>query len=298
MNSGRVAAQVFLDARPGGDEIRVGRAGQHRQVELGAHGGTGASLACGAGPRIKVPAVLVYVGEQQVRVGFVGVENPVAMVGVDVDVSDAADAVAPSQHLDDDATVIEYAEPGRVRARRMMQSPDADECALDAALHQLFGREQRAADHQARGFEHTAEGGSVAGIEIASTVDRALYDQVHVRAVVEVLDLLALSDARRQHLEAAVRRALLELAQKRFLPVRTKRMTVGKAVPAQRIRSDERNRGHTRTRGTTRGGIAGETSTGSPAWRPDRPCPIIAPLFRVRPRAPGRRGPWLNSSTP
>ena len=244
MNSGTGRAQVFLDARPGGDEIRVGRAGQHRQVELGAHGGTGASLACGAGPRIKVPAVLVYVGEQQVRVGFVGVENPVAMVGVDIDVSDAADAVAPSQHLDDDATVIEYAEPGRVRARRMVQSPDADECALDAALHQLFGREQRAADHQARGFEHTAEGGSVAGIEIASTVDRALYDQVHVRAVVEVLDLLALSDARRQHLEAAVRRALLELAQKRFLPVRTKRMTVGKAVPAQRIRSDERNRGH------------------------------------------------------
>src|SRR5688572_11833052 len=113
-------AQVFLDARPGGDEIRVGRAGQHRQVELGAHGGTGASLACGTGPRIKVPTVLVYVGEQQIRVGFVGVENPVAMVGVDIDVSDAADAVTPSQQLDDDATVIEYAKTGRVRARRMM----------------------------------------------------------------------------------------------------------------------------------------------------------------------------------
>src|SRR5688500_2244943 len=119
------------------------------------------------------------------------------MVGVDIDVSDAADAVAPSQHLDDDATVIEYAKTGRVRARRMMQSPDADECALDAVLHQLFGREQRAADDQARGFEHTAEGGMVPGIEIASTVNRALYDQVHVREVVERLGLLPLSDARR-----------------------------------------------------------------------------------------------------
>ena len=57
-----------------------------------------------------------------------------------------------------------------MRARRMVQAADADEGALDAPPHQFFGREQRASDHQARGLELAAEGGRVAGVEVAAAV--------------------------------------------------------------------------------------------------------------------------------
>src|SRR5262245_18101764 len=55
--------QVLLDARPRADEIRVGRAGQQRQVELGADGRAGTGFAGRAGSGEQVTAVLVYVRE-------------------------------------------------------------------------------------------------------------------------------------------------------------------------------------------------------------------------------------------
>ena len=55
------------------------------------------------------------------------VEHAVAVMRVDVDVGDAPDAVQPARGLDRDAAVVEYAEPGRAVARRVMQAADRNE---------------------------------------------------------------------------------------------------------------------------------------------------------------------------
>src|SRR5512145_3043629 len=61
-----------------------------------APGGTGMlslvraapDLMLAAGSRVQESPVLVDVGEDQIRVAFEAVENPVAVMGVDVDVGD------------------------------------------------------------------------------------------------------------------------------------------------------------------------------------------------------------------
>ena len=60
----------------------------------------------------------------EIGVFLVRIEQPVAVVDVDVHVREALHAVLAAQGVDDDADVVEYAEARRRAAPRMMEAAD------------------------------------------------------------------------------------------------------------------------------------------------------------------------------
>jgi hypothetical protein len=60
--------EIGLDPEPGGVEFSVTRAGRQRQVELGPARRSAPGLVRGASARVEIVAVLMQVGEAEVRV--------------------------------------------------------------------------------------------------------------------------------------------------------------------------------------------------------------------------------------
>jgi hypothetical protein len=79
--------------------------------------------------------ILVDVGEDQVGVGFVGVEDAIAVMHVDVDIGNALHAVLAAQRLDHHAQVVEHAKPSRAVAAGVVQATDGLERATARARH-------------------------------------------------------------------------------------------------------------------------------------------------------------------
>ena len=93
MNSGSCAAQIVFDQRPYFLEYRVGREGWHRNVQLGAFSRPGSGFIDKTRARIKRATVLVDIREEQIGIIFEAVKYTVAVMGVDIYVSNALDAV-------------------------------------------------------------------------------------------------------------------------------------------------------------------------------------------------------------
>jgi len=66
---------------------------RQRQIEFGTHSLTLAPLKGAAGARIKETPILVDVGEDQLRVALESVVEPIAMMGIDVDIGDTRETV-------------------------------------------------------------------------------------------------------------------------------------------------------------------------------------------------------------
>ena len=132
---GRPGAQVVLDlrARPRGSRSSLAPGGSGRFSFVPTRRARRRFRRAAPGAGIQVAAVLVEVGEQQIRIVLERVEHAVAVMRIDVDVSDALQAMLAAQHLDRDAAIVEHAEAGGVVARRMMQAGDRNECATRAA---------------------------------------------------------------------------------------------------------------------------------------------------------------------
>jgi hypothetical protein len=88
---------------------------------------------------IEVAPVLVEVGEHHRRVVLERVEHPIAVVRVDVDVSDALQSRA-LQQLDRHPAVVEDAKARRALARRVMEPGDGHEGAAALAAHDRLHR--------------------------------------------------------------------------------------------------------------------------------------------------------------
>ena len=91
--------------------------------------GAAPGFAAAARAGIEEAPVLVQVDELELGVGLERVEHAVAMMRIDVDVGDAANAVELAGGFDRDAAIVEDAETCRTVARRMMQAADRNECA-------------------------------------------------------------------------------------------------------------------------------------------------------------------------
>ena len=176
--------------------------------------------AAGAAPRfaaatragIEKAAVLVQVGEQHVGILLERVEHAVAVMRVDVDVGDAANAVEPARGFDRDAAVVEDAEARGDVARRVMQPADRNERAPNGPRDDRGQRLERAADDVRRGFVDAGERRRVAGVEQAAAALRQLDDAIDVRRRVEVLELLARRLPRRARARASRRPAIARAA--------------------------------------------------------------------------------------
>ncbi len=116
-------------ARPLGGEDRIVRSRRYGDVELGARGGAAPGFLRATRARVEVTAVLVDVGEDQVRIALESVIDAVAVMGIDIHVSNALQAVIPAQHFHRHAAVVENAETRGPAARGVMQPGDGNERA-------------------------------------------------------------------------------------------------------------------------------------------------------------------------
>src|SRR5205814_528512 len=142
-----------------------------------------------AGAREAVAPVRVQVGGHHRRILLEYVEHAVAVMRVDVHVTDALQALA-LQELDRHAAVVEHAEVGRALARRVVQSRDRHEGPATLPPHDRLHGAQRGADHAGRRPVHAAERRGVAGVEKALTALRALAHELEVGGAVERAQLL------------------------------------------------------------------------------------------------------------
>ena len=118
--------QVALHPLPGGIKVGISCAGRYRDIQLCAPGATLAGFSGGACAGIEKAAFFVQVGEDQLRILFKGVEDAVAVVGVDIDIGDAANAVLPAQRLVDapDRRRVALVEVTLARSRRLDDALD------------------------------------------------------------------------------------------------------------------------------------------------------------------------------
>ena len=172
----------------------------------------------------------MQVGEQQIGIVLERVEHAVAVMRIDVDISDALHAVPTPQHFDRHAAVVEDAKAGGVAARRMMQTGNRNECAARGAAEHSVDGVQRRADDVARGFVDAAPGRRVACVEIAEAARRTLAHEIDVGRRVKPFELFTRSGARDAALDAPVQSALVQLAHECFVPVGPERVAVAEAV--------------------------------------------------------------------
>jgi hypothetical protein len=167
------------------------------------------------------------------------------VVGIDVHVSNAFQAVIPPQHFHGDAAVVEHAEPGGGVARGVVEPRDRDERAARAAGHDLVGRGQRRTDDVRRGLENAAPGRRIARIEVALAGARGFLDPVDVLRGVEGFEFVARGRARFHHADALVEAARREFGEKRRMAIGTERMAVAESVTREAFARDQQDRlGH------------------------------------------------------
>ena len=241
MNSGWYLRRCASTRGHSAAKRRIVRARRHRDVELGAARGARARFVLGAGARIQEAAVLVDVGEDQVGVALEGVVHAVAVMRVDVHVSNALQAVIPPQHFHGHAAVVEHAETGGRAARGVMQTGDRNEGAARLARHDLLGGEQRRADHVGRRLVDAAPRRRVAGVEESLAGQRRFRDQVDVLRRVERLELVARGGARLHDAHALVEAARGELREKCRVAIGAERMAVAETVAREALAGDHQN---------------------------------------------------------
>ena len=131
----------------------------------------------------------MQIREDQFRIVLEGVEHAIAMMGVDINVGDARNAMGAPQMLDDHAAIVEDAEARGALARRVMQAGDRHEGAPVRAAHDpVRGRQART--HNASGrLEYAAKRGRVSSVQPAAAAMGAFDDETHVVGGVKELQL-------------------------------------------------------------------------------------------------------------
>ena len=224
---------------PSGIERGVVGTRRERRVVLRTGRCALARLRGAAGPRVEVTAVLVQVDERDRRIVLEGVEHAVAVVGVDVDVGDALQAVPRPQPLDGDAAVVERAEAGGAAAARVVQTGDRHERPARLAAHDRLGGRQCAADDVGGGLVDPVEGGCIAPIQPALAARRPLAQEGEVRGVVEQGEFFRGRLARLADDATLRQTAGLEFAPERAVPVGAEGMTGAEAVTGETLARDD-----------------------------------------------------------
>ena len=166
----RCVLEIALNTRPLTVEIRIFRAGCDRNIELGAARPAGAGLLGSARARIQKAAVLVDIGEQQVRVVFKTIKHAITVVRVNIDVGDPPEAVVPAQIFDRHTAIIEYTKPGSLITCRVVQTCDGHEGAFAVTVHHGINRRERGAHNVAGGLKYAGDRRRVAVIEVAPSL--------------------------------------------------------------------------------------------------------------------------------
>src|SRR5688572_23419533 len=236
-----------LGRLPCAEELRIAGPGRERQVELCAFRSAASRLVEAPGAGIQELAVLVDIDRDYVRVVFELVVHPVAMVHIDVHVSDAAYTVLGAQRLDEHPGIVEHAEAGGAPAARVVQAADRLERAYGLARHDAPRAFERRADDVRGDLVAAFEGGGVAVIQESLAILRRGDDPVYVVRRVEALDCGSRGRAGAARRHPGVQAVCAGELEERALPVDRERMTLRKAV-APELGANEEMRRHARLR--------------------------------------------------
>ncbi len=86
------------------------------------------------------------IGKPHVGIRFERVVHTIAMMGIDIHVSNSLHAKPASQHFYCHTAIVEHAKARRVVARGMVKPGNRDEGTFNGALHHRLDADQRRAD--------------------------------------------------------------------------------------------------------------------------------------------------------
>src|SRR3982751_6861371 len=141
------ATQKIDYAFPLTQKLRIASAGRHRNIQLGSLGLALARFGGVSSARVQKPAVLVYVSDEHLGITFIRIVKSIAVVNIDVDVSDAPDAIFFAQRIDNDAAIVEHTETRTGIATGMVAAADRLGRSLTIAVHDALESFERCADN-------------------------------------------------------------------------------------------------------------------------------------------------------
>ncbi len=157
------------------------------------------------------------------------------MVGVDIHVGDALQAVHPAQRLDGDAAIVEHTETRRAVAPRMVQAGDRHERMPALIRQQARDGIEHTPDDITGGLINTRKRGRIPEVEVALAGFRLPDDPVDVCRGVETLEARPVGGNRRAARHPSRQSRGLRLFPERAQPIRAERMTLAEAVTGQFI---------------------------------------------------------------
>lgn len=225
-------------ARPRVRKFRRTGARLERHIQLGAGRIAAPLFFDRTGARIKTATTLMQVSDDDTGIILVGVEDPIAVVRIDIHVGHALKAVSPAQRLDHHAAVIEDAESCRLCATGVMQSSDGHERAsLGPGKNPLHRRKTRP-DHAGGGFVDAAKRRRIAAIEAADAAFAVRAHKIQVFGFVKEFEVGTAGFNRIQQRDPGAQTLAVEFTQEGPMPVRPKRMSFRESVTGQPLADD------------------------------------------------------------
>ena len=186
-----------------------------------------------SGTRIKVAAILVDIGKEQVRIVFETVKHAISVMGVDIDVSDSLQSVIFSQILNGDATVVEHTKPGGMFPARVVKSGNGYKCPLCLPLHDSINRCQRGADDVCGNLEHARKCRGITAIKKTSAVLRFLRDKIDVIGRMKKRELVNRRSSGHRVVDRVPKSSQRQLLMKDLVPIRTEWMPIAESIASE-----------------------------------------------------------------
>ncbi len=154
-------------------------------------------------------------------------------MGVDVDVSDAAQGAFAFQILDGDAAVVYRAETGGRGASRVVQACDWNERTPALAVHETPAGIEGRADHERGRLVDALESGRVTAVEIAVAVAGHGHQPVDVARVVKARQIVAAGGNGVAHADRGIEPLTAGFVPEGIHAVGAERMAVAECIAAQ-----------------------------------------------------------------
>jgi len=215
---------------PGCHELAIAGPRLERQIHLGARGIAATGFPGPPGTRVQEPPVFMDIRENQIRIVVEGIENTVAMVGIDVDIGDTGYRVFLAQIFNRHAAVVEDAKTSGMRAAGMVQPGNRHEGMAGPAGHDLVHAVQRGADHGRRSHIDTLERRRVTGVEKSTALTTQPCDTIEVVRIMEKFELRAGCRRRCCSPHASREPAMVQRIMKNIMAIGPERMPVTETI--------------------------------------------------------------------
>jgi hypothetical protein len=166
------ALNVRLDLGPDVIEFGISGARGKRDIQLCSDGTTFAGFAGGPRTRIEESTIFVDIGKEQVRIVFESVKHAVAVMCIDVYISDPLQTVFLTQVFDGDATIVKDTKARSVITPGMVQPCDRHKCSLCLTLHDRINSRQCRADHVRSDLENPGKCRRITAVEKSTALLR------------------------------------------------------------------------------------------------------------------------------